>query len=83
MSLQDLMSFDAEDAAALIEQPLLMIVGEVADTRYMTEAIFEKVSSADKTLKLIPGASHIDAYWKPEYVDAEETALVEFFGRAL
>lgn len=83
MSLQDLMSFDAEDSAALIEQPLLMMVGDVADTRYMTEGIFGKVSSADKTLTLIPGASHIEAYWKPGYVDAEEEALVEFFGRVL
>lgn len=83
MSLQDLMAFDAEDSAALIEQPLLMMVGDVADTRYMTEGIFEKVSSEDKELTLIPGASHIEAYWKPEYVDAEEAALVEFFGRVL
>ena len=83
MSLMDLMAFDAEDSAPFIEQPLLMMVGDVADTRYMTEGIFGKVASEDKALKLIEGASHIEAYWKPEYVDAEEAELVAFFARTL
>jgi len=84
MSLMDLMTFDAEDHADLIDQPLLMMVGDVADTRYMTEGIYERATGTkDKKLVLIPGASHIEAYWKPEYVSAEEAELESFFGRTL
>lgn len=84
MSLMDLMAFDAEDHAELIDQPLLMMVGDVADTRYMTEGVFERATGTkDKRLVLIPGASHIEAYWKPEYVDAEEAELEAFFARTL
>ncbi len=84
MSLMDLMAFDAEDAADLIDQPILMMVGDVADTRYMTEDVFKKLTgTTDKKLVLVQGASHIDEYWKPQYVTFEEQNLLEFFGRTL
>ena len=84
MSLMDLMAFDAEDQAELIDQPLLMMVGDVSDTRYMTEGVFEKATGTeDKKLVLIPGATHIETYWKPEYVEQELNELVDFFGTKL
>lgn len=84
MSLMDLMAFDAEDQAELIDQPLLMMVGDISDTRYMTEGVFEKATGTeDKELVLIPGASHIETYWKAEYVQQELDELVDFFGTKL
>lgn len=41
-SLLDLMSFDAQSNMDLINQPLLMIAGTKADSRYMTESAFKK-----------------------------------------
>ncbi|MDO4278640.1 MAG: alpha/beta hydrolase [Lachnoclostridium edouardi] len=84
MSLMDLMAFDAEDQAELIDQPLLMIAGDISDTRYMTEGVFEKVTGTDdKELVLIEGAQHIETYWKEEFVQQEMDALTEFFGAKL
>ena len=36
----DLMAWDARDRIELIDQPLLMIAGEKADSLYMTEEAF-------------------------------------------
>lgn len=84
MSLMDLMAFDAENNVDLINQPLLMMVGDVSDTRYMTEDVFKKATGTDdKKLILIKGASHIETYWVPEYVEQEVTAMNEFFSSKL
>ena len=62
-SLLDLMTFDVTDHANLINQPLLMIAGSHADTRYMTEQAFAKaIGTQNKELVLIDGASHIETY---------------------
>ncbi|EHJ52290.1 alpha/beta hydrolase [Streptococcus macacae] len=83
-SLAYLMAFDAEERAELIDQPLLMIAGKDADTRYMTDAVFEKATGTDqKELYLIDGATHIQTYWKEPFVSQEEAKIVEFFGKYL
>lgn len=69
MSLMDLMSFDAENHVDLIRQPLLMMAGDIADPRYMTEGVFEKATGTqEKELVLIKGAHHIETYWEEEFV---------------
>lgn len=84
MSLMDLMPFDVENHAELIDQPLLMIAGDISDTRYMTEGVFEKATETDdKELFLIEGAQHIETYWQEDYVSQELNKLVEFFGDKL
>lgn len=84
MSLMNLMAWDAEDQADLINQPLLMMVGDVSDTRYMTEGIFNKATGTnDKKLVLIKGASHIETYWKEPYVTEELNNLFSFFNEKL
>lgn len=83
-SLQDLMAFDARDQVELIDQPLLMIAGDKADSLYMTEEVFEKAAGAkDKELFLVKGATHIQTYWKPEYVKQISEKLTDFFGKKL
>ncbi|WP_018629323.1 alpha/beta hydrolase [Niabella aurantiaca] len=83
-SLTDLMSWDATDQIELINQPLLMMAGSKADTKYMTDEAFKKATNAkNKELFLIDGATHIQTYWKPEYVNKAVNKLVDFFGRNL
>ncbi|MFC0265784.1 hypothetical protein [Alloscardovia macacae] len=45
-NLAHLMAFDDENHMNLIDQPLLMIAGEHADTRYMSDAAFKKAVNA-------------------------------------
>ncbi|VXB90976.1 Alpha/beta hydrolase [Flavobacterium sp. 9R] len=79
-SLMDLMSWDAATNMDLINQPLLMITGSKADTKYMTDEAFPKATNAKtKELFIIDGATHIQSYWKPEYVSQIVTKLVSFY----
>jgi uncharacterized protein len=83
-SLLDLMRWDATDQIELIDQPLLMIVGSKADSLYMTEDTFKKAAGTkDKELFRIDGATHIETYWVPKYVNAAADKLNAFFGRTL
>lgn len=79
-SLMDLMTWDAATNMDLINQPLLMITGSKADTKYMTDEAFPKATNAKtKELFIIDGATHIQSYWKPEYVSQVVTKLVNFY----
>jgi len=83
-SLLALMNFDAASNMDLIDQPLLMMAGSKADSLYMTQGAFKKAENAkNKELFLIDGATHIETYWKPEYVDQAMDKLTQFFGDTL
>ena len=83
-SLLDLMRWDATDQIELMEQPLLMMAGSKADSLYMTEDAFAKATGTqDKALFKIDGATHIETYWVPEYVDNAMGKLKPFFARTL
>lgn len=79
-SLLDLMTWDATTNMDMINQPLLMMAGSKADTKYMTDEAFAKaINAKNKELFLIDGATHIQTYWKPEYVSQAVKKLVSFF----
>ncbi len=79
-SLLDLMEFDVNTNVDLINQPLLMIAGDKADSLYMTEEVFKNATGTNnKELFLVKGASHIQTYWKPEYVKQIVAKLGDFY----
>ena len=83
-SLLDLMEFDVTTNMDLINQPLLMMAGSKADTYYMTDSAFKLATGTkEKELFLIPGATHIQTYYVPEYVNRAVGKLNEFFGKYL
>ncbi len=83
-SLMELMAFDASEGMYLINQPLLMIAGSLADTFYMTERCYSHATGTqNKELFLIPGATHIKTYYVPEYVEQAVVKLTEFFSKNL
>jgi len=68
----------------LIHQPLLMMAGSKADSLYMTQSAFkDAVNAKDKELFLIEGATHIETYWKPPYVNQAMEKLTQFYGKSL
>jgi fermentation-respiration switch protein FrsA (DUF1100 family) len=83
-SLLDLMNFDAASNMDLINQPLLMMAGSKADSLYMTQSAFKKaVNAKNKELFLIDGATHIETYWKPQYVNQAMEKLTQFYSKSL
>jgi len=61
-----------------------MMAGSKSDTKYMTDEAFPKATnSKDKQLFVIDGATHIQTYWKPEYVDQAVDKLAEFYSKFL
>jgi fermentation-respiration switch protein FrsA (DUF1100 family) len=63
-------------------RPLLLIAGSGADTLYMSQDAIGKAKEP-KELHIIDGASHIDLYWKPEFVPRVAEKLTEFFTKNL
>ena len=83
-SLIDLIRWDATDEITLIDQPLLMLAGSKADTLYLTKEAFAKATGThDKQLFTIEGATHIETYWVPKYVEAVLDQLKPFYARTL
>ena len=83
-SLLDLMRFDATNQIDLVQQPLLMIAGGKADSLYMTEDAFAKATGTqNKELFKIEGATHIETYWVPKYVNQAVEKLTQFYGKTL
>ncbi len=83
-SLLSLMNFDAASNMDLIDQPLLMVAGSKADSLYMTQDAFNKATGTQsKKLHLIEGATHIETYWKPDYVDQAMAQFSDFFATTL
>lgn len=62
----------------LLKQPLILIAGSEAGTRWQSENIFSEKEGI-KQLRIIEGANHFDLYDQPKYVDQAEQELVTFF----
>lgn len=82
-SLMDLMTWDATTHAYLIDCPLLIMSGSNSDSDYMSREAYIKAGTKDKEYYRIDGASHIQTYYVPEYVDDVVGKLKEFFGKKL
>ena len=78
--LMDLFAWDPDDFMYLIDQPLLMVVGEKADTAYMSESAFAAATGTeDKELYVVADATHVDLYWRPDATADALAKLAVFF----
>lgn len=79
-SLMQLVTFDAFHLVDLfLTQPIQIIAGEDAGTRWISEDLFRRAASKDKHLHIVPGASHIAMYDKPDLVTEAMSRLGPFF----
>jgi len=74
--------FPFEQIETISPRPLLMIAGDVADTRYFSEEAIAKAGEP-KELVLVEGASHVDLYDREEYLPQVLGRLTGFFGEHL
>ena len=82
-SIERVAGFYSPHFAKLIApRPVLMIAGSEAQTLWMTKEAFDQ-SEGEKELFLIEGATHVDLYYKEEYVSQAIPKLNEFFKKNL
>lgn len=83
-SFTQLVTYDAFHLAdVFLTQPLLIIAGSEAGSRWMSEELYKCAASAEKSLHLVEGANHMQMYDVPKYVDEAVSFLVPFFEKYL
>jgi len=60
-----------------IENPVLVVHGEKAHSRYFSEDAFKMLKGDNKELVIVPGASHVDLYDNMEKIPFEK--IISFF----
>jgi fermentation-respiration switch protein FrsA (DUF1100 family)/alkylhydroperoxidase/carboxymuconolactone decarboxylase family protein YurZ len=82
-SLDKLMGFTALDHVEMISpRPLLVIAGGKADSFYFSQEAYDKAKEPKEIFK-VDGASHIDLYDRPQFVEPIVKKLTDFFGKNL
>ncbi len=79
-SLAQLVTFDAFHLVdVFLIQPLQIVAGDEAGTRWISEDLFRRAASRDKHLHIVAGGTHIGMYDKPELVAEAMSRLAPFF----
>lgn len=79
-SLAQLVTYDAfNNAEIFLTQPMFVIAGSEAGTRWLTEDIYQRAASQNKSIHLVDGATHISMYDIPEHVTEALNKLVPFY----
>lgn len=79
-SLMQLVAFDAFHLVDLfLTQPIQIVAGEDAGTRWISEDLFRRAASKDKHLHIVPGGTHVSMYDKPDLVAKAMSKLGPFF----
>lgn len=70
-------------ADKLLTQPLLIIAGSEAGSLWQSQELNQIAASKNKELVIVKGATHMDLYDIPQYVDPAAQKISEFFGKNL
>lgn len=83
ISFDRIIEFTAFDLVSeLLTQPLLVIAGSEAGTRWLTEQVYEKANEPKEVL-YVEGANHFDMYDKEPYVTEAVEKMETFFKQYL
>lgn len=74
--------FPYDQINTISPRPVLFVAGSEADTLYYSEDGYNKAKEP-RELFVIPGATHMDLYDKPQYVPQVVAKLAEFYGKYL
>ena len=82
--LANLFAFRAFDRIdTMLTQPLLIIAGSNANSKWNSDFLYQNAASQDKELLVIDGANHFDLYDTPEYVNQAIEKTADFFNKNL
>jgi len=77
-SMPRLLNFDAFHLADIyLTQPMLLVGGEKAESRWHTEKLDELVGGVTRKV-IVPGGTHMDFYDEPQYVEIAVKNIAEF-----
>lgn len=79
-SLSQIITYDAfHKAEAFFTQPLLVIAGSEAGSKWMSDDLYERAASTDKSLHVVAGANHMELYDGEKEVAEAVSKLGPFF----
>lgn len=79
-SLNQIITYDAYNKAeAFFTQPLQIVAGSVAGSKWMSDDLYERAASTDKQFHVVEGANHMSLYDIPQYVNEAISVLSPFF----
>ncbi|MGX2996092.1 alpha/beta hydrolase [Streptomyces sp. JNUCC 64] len=83
-SLSQIITYDAfHKAEAFLTQPLLVIAGSEAGSKWMSDDLLARAASQDKTLHVVEGANHMELYDGEKEVAEAVSELGPFFADKL
>lgn len=83
-SLAQLVTYDAFNNVELfLTQPVQIVAGADAGTRWMSEDLYHRAASTDKDLLIVEGGTHMAMYDQPTLVDAAMGKFAPFFKKNL
>lgn len=79
-SLPQIITYDAyHKAEVFLTQPLQIVAGTQAGSKWMSDDLLARAASSDKSMHLIEGANHMSLYDKQPYVNEAVSVLADFF----
>ncbi|RKT52425.1 alpha/beta hydrolase [Saccharothrix australiensis] len=83
-SLSQIVTYDAfHKAETFLTQPLLLVAGSEAGSKWMSEDLYGRAASTDKSFHVVEGANHMSLYDGEKYVEEVVGALAPFFTERL
>jgi hypothetical protein len=82
-SYEQLLRSNALDYAKAISTPYLGVVGSVAISRPLTELFVEAKVQGENEIHVMEGATHMQAYDNPKYIDEATSVIDAFFQKHL
>lgn len=79
-SLSQIITYDAYHMADVyLTQPIQIIAGSEAGSKWMSEDLYDRAASTDKHLHIVKGANHMQLYDGDTYVAEAVSVLAPFF----
>ena len=83
-SLNQIITYDAfNKAEAFLTQPLLVIAGSEAGSKWMSDDLLARAASKDKRIHVVQGANHMSLYDVEKFVNEAVGKLAPFFKERL
>lgn len=79
-SLNQIITYDAYHMADVyLTQPIQIVAGSEAGSKWMSDDLFKRAASTDKHFHVVRGSNHMDLYDGQKYVDEAVSVLAPFF----